>query len=176
MDQLFKALPRDLQWEVLAEFVGTHVVRNGKLMRKMTGEIQAKLLDTMPMSFGMQPIKLCIKSKPIQMNGNICHPNTNLCVRSFTTLRGPVFRLLNFGENLYTEELFYLYISNISGSDDRIKIITLMDNSIILPPFIKHDYPSYPYTDKKQGISLKKVVLYNPTKPNTCYHGVQNNI
>ena len=182
LDKLFKALPRDLQWEILAEFVGTHVVRNGKLMRKMTGKIQAQLLDTMPMSFGVQPIKLNIKSKPIQMNGNICNPNTNLCVRSFTTLRGPVFRLLNFGENLCTEELFYLYISNQIKEDDiregekRIKIITIMDNSIVLPPFIKHDYPSYPYTDKKQGVLLKKVVLYNPTKPNTCYHGVQNNI
>jgi hypothetical protein len=35
MDQLFKALPRDLQWEILVDFVGTHTVRNGKLMRKL---------------------------------------------------------------------------------------------------------------------------------------------
>ena len=63
MDKLFKALPRDLQWEILSEFVGTHVVRNGKLMRKMTGEIQARLLDTMPMKFGMQTIKLFMKSR-----------------------------------------------------------------------------------------------------------------
>jgi hypothetical protein len=35
MDNLFKALPRDLQWEILADFVGTHTVRNGKLIRKL---------------------------------------------------------------------------------------------------------------------------------------------
>ena len=35
MENLFRALPRDLQWEVLTEFVGTHVVRRGKLMRKI---------------------------------------------------------------------------------------------------------------------------------------------
>ena len=35
MDNLFLKLPRDLQWEILTEFVGTHVVRNGKLMRKL---------------------------------------------------------------------------------------------------------------------------------------------
>ena len=47
MDELFKALPRDLQWEILSEFVGTHVVRNGKLMRKMVGNIQGELADKM---------------------------------------------------------------------------------------------------------------------------------
>ena len=35
MNQLFMALPSDLQYEVLAEFVGTHVVRKGKLLRKL---------------------------------------------------------------------------------------------------------------------------------------------
>ena len=47
MDNLFKALPSDLQWEILQDFVGTHVVRNGKLMRKMTGNIQGELADKM---------------------------------------------------------------------------------------------------------------------------------
>ena len=35
MDSLFKALPRDLQWEILENFVGTHIVRNGRLRRKL---------------------------------------------------------------------------------------------------------------------------------------------
>ena len=35
MEQLFIKLPRDLQWEILETFVGTHVVRNGKLRRKL---------------------------------------------------------------------------------------------------------------------------------------------
>ena len=44
MDQLFKALPEVLQWEILSEFVGTHVVRYKKLRRKFTGEVHAMLL------------------------------------------------------------------------------------------------------------------------------------
>jgi hypothetical protein len=39
VDQLFLKLPRDLQWEILETFVGTHVVRNGKLMRKLTVDL-----------------------------------------------------------------------------------------------------------------------------------------
>ena len=65
-DELFIKLPRDLQWEILETFVGTHIVRNGKLMRKMTGRIQAQLLDKMPMVFGSRNIKLVIKSNTIQ--------------------------------------------------------------------------------------------------------------
>ena len=34
MEQLLKALPRDLQWHILAEFVGSHAVRKGRLMKK----------------------------------------------------------------------------------------------------------------------------------------------
>jgi hypothetical protein len=40
IDQLFNALPRDLQWEILSEFVGTHAVRKGKLMRKLVEPFQ----------------------------------------------------------------------------------------------------------------------------------------
>jgi hypothetical protein len=35
MDKLFKSLPTELQWEIMEKFVGTHVVRNGKLRRKL---------------------------------------------------------------------------------------------------------------------------------------------
>ena len=44
MDKLFKALPRDLQWEILSEFVGTHVVRKGKLMRKLVFNVPHQTL------------------------------------------------------------------------------------------------------------------------------------
>jgi hypothetical protein len=172
LDQLFNMLPRDLQWEILETFVGTHVVRNGKLMRKMTGQIQAQLLDNiMPMLFGMRTIKLCIKSKPIQQKGNICDPNTRLCIRSFTNLRGSRFRLLCVGENLDTGELFYRYIVDLIEGGDRIEDTTPITNGPVLPPFQKNNYPSYPYTDKKKGVSKKKVVLFNLSKPNTLYRG-----
>ena len=44
MDNLFKALPEVLQWEILTEFVGSHVVRYKKLRRKFTGAIHATLM------------------------------------------------------------------------------------------------------------------------------------
>jgi hypothetical protein len=170
MDQLFKKLPSDLQWEILETFIGTHVVRNGKLMRKMTGHIQAQLLDNMPMLFGRRTIKLYIKHSPIQMTGNMCDPNTRLCIRSFVSMHGSRFRQLSIGENLDTGELFYRYIVDLIEKSDRIKDTTPIANGPVLPPFQKNTYPSYPYTNKKQGILSKKVVLYNPTKQNTCYH------
>jgi len=72
------------------------------------------------------------------------------------------FRSLHLGENRTTGELFYFYLSNIIGNN-RIEITTPIDNSIVLQPYIKRNYKSYEYTDKKKGISKKKVVLYNPT-------------
>jgi len=44
MDQLFKALPRDLQWEILSEYVGSHSVRKGKLMTKMVFDDRHKMV------------------------------------------------------------------------------------------------------------------------------------
>ncbi len=171
-DQLFKKLPSDLQWEILETFIGTHVVRNGKLMRKMTGQIQAQLLDNMPMLFGMRTIKLCIKHSPIQTTGNICDPNTRLCIRSFVNMHGSRFRLLSIGENLDTGELFYRYIVDLIEKSDRIEDTTVIANGPVLPPFQKNTYPSYEYTDKKKGVIGKKVVLFNPSKPNTSYRGL----
>jgi len=58
MEKLFKALPRDLQWEVLTEFVGTHVVRRGKLMRKLvlhdSLSIPLRQRNPLPTMFSMQ--------------------------------------------------------------------------------------------------------------------------
>jgi hypothetical protein len=145
-------------------------------MRKLTGDIPAKLLDTMPMIFGIRTITLVIKNTPIQQMGNICNPNTRLCIRSFVNMYRSRFRQLSIAENLDTGELLYRYIVDLIEVNDRIEITTPIDNGPVLPPFVKHDYPSYEYTDKKKGISLKKVVLYNPTKPNTYYHGKKYNI
>jgi hypothetical protein len=40
--------------------------------------------------------------------------------------------------------------------------ITEVDDSIILPPFEKHIYPSYPNTNKKLGRPVMKMKLHNP--------------
>ena len=156
MNQLFIALPRDLQWEILSEFLGTHVVRNGKLMRKLTGEIHLQLLTTMRCNYG----GLYLKFKPEKYT-----PNYITCVD-------------RDGIGVYTEALLlakykmYVFLCTKTINKD-IKMsyryvianqgyIIPIANSAILPPYVKNNYPSYEHTDKKKGVHKKKVILYNP--------------
>ena len=48
MDKLFKALPRDLQWEVLTVFVGSHAVRKGQLIQKINLDNKYQLIRDIP--------------------------------------------------------------------------------------------------------------------------------
>ena len=154
-DQLFIKLPTYLQWEILTDFVGTHVVRNGRLKRKMTGEIQEELARNMTGVF------LWIKQLPLYIplgtwiayNG-ICF-NTNVVVRRDFNMD---IYLWEMGD---TREITYLYCRyNYCSNSYRYT----MKSGPSLRPFIKHDYPSYPYTDIKLGRSSKKMLLYNPRK------------
>ena len=152
MDELFKALPRDLQWEILSDFVGTHVVRNGKLMRKMTGNIQSELADKMRNDCDS---RLYLKIKPSFKPAGKCFTYNNITFSN---------KFLLFRRDGMT-----IYLCMISKSDMSYMYNTLagcfiipIDGSVILPPFLKHEYPSYPFTNKKMGIANKKMTLYNP--------------
>lgn len=167
-EKLFKALPRDLQWIILSEYLGTHVVRNGKLMRKMTGAIQSRLLDSMPqMMLGRRPQQLNLKSKPMTSRFR------NSWFKSFDTpaaqgVHG--FRSLSVVED-HNGIPSYEYTSHIDGQD-RVEISTPIDNNTALEPYERHNYQSYQFTDKKLGrttLKSRKPVLFNPTKPNTGY-------
>ena len=167
-EKLFKALPRDLQWEILSEYLGTHVVRNGKLMRRMTGAIQSRLLDSMPqMMLGRRPQQLNLKSVPMQLR------NRNEWFKSFDTprMQGVLgFRTLSVVED-HNGNPSYEYTSHIDGQDP-VEISTPIVNSTALEPYVRHNYPSYPFTDRKLGrttLKSRKPVLFNPTKPNTGY-------
>ena len=150
MDNLFKALPRDLQWEILSEFVGTHVVRNGKLMRKMAGNIQRELADKMPSDCD----KLYLKFQPSFKPAGTCLTNDNIHFNKFLLLRRDYMAVyLCF---LASCEMFYMY-NTLSGC-----FIIQITDSVILPPFVKKEYPSYPYTNNKMGLANKKMKLYNP--------------
>ena len=162
MDQLFKALPRDLQWEILETFVGTHVVRNGKLMRKMIGNIQARLVKTMawnPTSVtfhasGSMSVELCLTRKPIQTNTFLEFDN-DIIAKTYVGLC-KLGRCIYVCELPATREIIYLYVTRT----DRFTV-PLVD-SVILPPFKKNNYPSYPFTDIKKGLIGKKVAIYSP--------------
>ena len=151
MDQLFKALPSDLQWEILSDFVGTHVVRNGKLMRKMSVEIQKELARKIPGGIWIKQLPLYVPfGKWIAYDG-ICF-NTKVALK-----RG--FKMdIHLHEDWNNREITYIYYRH-NASSDTYKYF--LEDEHIISNFIKHDYLSYPYTDKKMGRPSKKMALYN---------------
>ena len=153
MDQLFNALPRDLQWEVLSVFVGTHAVRNGKLM-----------------------CKLIVITPPPTLKHNIIHNNRNFpwrygkygkitihpeipsllseCVNivSFVNLSNGA--MIMYCEGTITKKMSYIFRTATTMVQNRPTWDHerfMLDDSVVLPSFVKHDYPSYPYTNKKMG-------------------------
>ena len=60
-------------------------------------------------------------------------------------------------KTIHTDQLSYGFF-NWSTQCWRI---TEVDDYIVLPPFEKNVYPSYPYTNKKLGRKVLKMKLYN---------------
>jgi hypothetical protein len=157
MDKLFRALPRDLQWEILETFVGTHVVRNGKLMCKMTGDVQEGLASKM----GADSEVLWIKQLPLYIPLGTWIAYNGICYNTNVVLRRDFKMDIYLWENWDTRGITYLYNRYTYASECRRYE---MKNGLSLPPFKKHNYPSYPYSDKKMGRLRKKMTLYNPRK------------
>ena len=151
MDQLFKALPRDLQWEILSEFVGTHVVRNGKLLRKITGEHQVQSFNkAMPMNFWL-------KDRRFHLMYNNKNSRCTLGDLKVLTILMP--KLNNLDRAVYLCETplgELLYIYNTPTSRFEIPL----DDKTRLSVFIQHTYPSYPHTDKKKRV-ISKILAMN---------------
>lgn len=137
MDQLFMSLPSDLQWEVLTKFAGTHAVRKGKLMRKLVFDARHQMIQDMSRIYPSVSVNYDIYyfyaiSVVIMSNG----------------------RYLALGESPVDETLSYgfrriLRYDEPWHNDGYLKHIPL-DDSVVLPPFEKHSYPSYEDTDKKK--------------------------
>jgi hypothetical protein len=161
MNNLFKALPHDLQWEILSEFVGTHVVRKGKLRRKMTGEIHLRLLNTMRCNYG----GLYLKFKPtIYMPDCVTRVDCDgICIETKALLLAKYKMYVFLCTKTVNKDIKMSYRYVIAN---QVYIVPL-DNSVVLPPFKKNNYSSYEYTDKKKGLLKKKVILYNPKKSYT---------
>ena len=139
MFQLFKALPRDLQWEILSEFVGSHSVRNGKLIQKLV--------------FDYRHLKVQY------LVFRIVKCNTWVYTTNYNTLTYVWLRdgsQLMFCEDRANGEMGYLFRKKIYASEHQNLLMywrseyAPMNDSVILPPFEKHVYPSYPDTDKKK--------------------------
>ena len=153
METFFKALPNDLQWEILVDFVGTHAVRNGKLMRKLV------------MPENHQPLKYAIThinpKFPLRYGkyGVMCvHPkipaflSENVNIVSFVTLSDGSKMMCGVGT--ITKQLSYIFRTGTKIVEDRQvwdHERFMVDDSVILDPFVKHTYPSYPFTNKKKA-------------------------
>jgi len=148
MEKLFKDLPRDLQWEILTEFVGSHSVRNGRLIKK---------------------IKFDYRHEMLLLHGTFHRPKisddwvTDCNARAFGWLRN--LSQIMFCHDLVSGEIGYLLrMRVIHSSPMEWKLeYTPMNDSVILSTFEKHYYPSYEDTDKKKKArhpshpSLKRV-------------------
>ena len=155
IDQLFKALPRDLQWEVLTEFTGTHSVRKGKLMKKivysmMDGKMVRQLDDNtfIPVIHGLK-----VRQRLAWLHD---HPeDARPKYIRFNTLGN---RLMQFCNDGATGDTIFCYRKTV---DHHILWeiqypVARAEDTVVLPPFVKHDWPSYPHTDKKRKIPLTR--------------------
>ena len=143
MDQLFLTLPRDLQWEVLSEFVGSHAVRKGKLMRRLVLDSKYRVVMGMPrIQKVANPYNLdCVHATAVVILSN---------ERKITCYEGPPH-----GYDMRYQICLPHESSGLWDYDTRIITIYPRKNSVALPAHEKHAYPSYEYTDKKKKNALR---------------------
>jgi len=182
LDQVFKMLPLDLQWEILVELVGGYVVRYNRLRRLMSGDLQKKIMFhnyelivenyvfRVPLTHGLwaKPlVKYPVQNSllTLALNSRKCFRNNGqqydgehehlLPVASCAFALGVDFVIL-FKKPI-TDQLSYGFFNWAT----QCWRITDVDDSIVLPPYEKHVYPSYPYTNKKLGRHVMKMRLHN---------------
>lgn len=159
MDTLFKNLPRELQWEILTVFVGTHVVRYNKLRRKFTGDIQNQLIESTKNSY-FEYRGCCLKQYPCYYGDGkmpwywtrTFSPDIYSLTQVALGVEGNVISLF---KNVRTGELSYGFYSRAH----KWYIFPIVDN-VRLSPYVKRHYLSYPFTNKKLNRMDMNVVLY----------------
>jgi hypothetical protein len=138
MWQLFRHLPRDLRWEVLSEFVGSHAVRKGKLIKKMVFGARHQMVQN------IHRIHVCY----------IGVYNEDFNAKTFVTMRDG--SQLMFCEHPYGETGYTFRRRIVRECSWMPKCYgqqyTPMNDSVVLPQFEKHAYPSYPFTNKKKAV------------------------
>lgn len=180
MDRVFKMLPEALQWEILTDFVGGFAVRFNRLRRLMSGELQHKIMNH---TFEINYLSLRrLWAKPF-----VRFPLTDRYHLMTSILNR--WKVSSFGsdgqlrENDDPEELHIVAVAEFSHQGSCVVLfraektgqlsygvrigyhhwyIRDVDDSITLPPYEKHIYPSYPYTNKKLGRPVQKMKLHNP--------------
>lgn len=148
MEKLFKNLPRDLQWHVLQNFVGTHVVRNGKLLRKLAyytdhdGSLMRRV--------GNESLLVVNGVKQARRPHDWRYDrDENIRYHIRITDDYPI----RFYEDVISGDTIYgynrLYDDFYPVWELHFPTYKVGDAVVALPSFVKKVYPSYPYTNKK---------------------------
>jgi hypothetical protein len=137
MWQLFKNLPRDLQWEVLTEFVGSHAVRKGKLIKKIVFDARHTAVQNVQLILDCYIWMYAndFKAKSIVYMGE--GSQLMFCEDPRTGVARILFRKRNKRTHSREPKTYMMQY-------------TPLNDSLILPPFVKHSYPSFPDTEKKK--------------------------
>ena len=141
IDQLFKALPQDLQWEVLTEFTGTHSVRKGKLRRKLVLGYPFRMVMNMPR---IQKVTFPYNLDSVHEIAFVSMPSSGRRIRCFQNADRSSDIKYSFSRP-QDSAMIYNYGTIITHVHPV--------ESAPLPPFEKHSYPSYEYTNKKKKLS-----------------------
>lgn len=191
VDQIFKMFPQELQWEILVEFVGGFVVRYNRLRRLLSGELQNKIMEhnyelnhMSWRSLWAKPFVRFPFSNDDHLTLSIFNRWRVTCFRSDGTIWNDYDENHDYDPDLLsvvavaefsrkgacvvlfkskdTGNLSYGYRCYYNTGWDGRWFITDVNDSIVLPPYEKHVYPSYPYTNKKLGRLVLKMKLHNP--------------
>ena len=158
MWKLFLMLPRDLQWEVLSEFVGSHSVRNGKLVRKLVLNIPHQTLKHHIFHISPKYPWRYSKYGTISIPPEIpCFLSEAVNIVSQVTLTDDGYQIMYCEGTVNRKQSYIIFRTANKFVDGRIiwdDERFLLDDSVVLEPFVKHTYPSYPFTNKKMGRKL----------------------
>lgn len=158
MDKMFKALPRDLQWEVLTEFVGTHVVRGGKLMRKIVfAKVHGKTVRQISNDVIEFPVAELVRERRQlpRLYGSSATREEQEATRPKLLRIYSDSKAMQFFRDQFTGETVYLYRKQMNYMIlYEVRYDTVERDEIVLPHFNRVTYTSYPYTNKKRKIAL----------------------
>lgn len=140
MFQLFHALPRDLQWEVLSVFVGSHSVRKGMLIRKIVRDDRR-----FQMMEDMAKVRTChiyLYQKNYHAKTMVCFYNGNqllYCENPVSGEQGYNFRKRITRNYSWEPKSYALHYTPMAVSKN------------VPPPYVKNTYTSYLDTDRKKA-------------------------
>jgi len=152
MNQLFRALPRDLQWFILSEFVGSHSVRNGKLIRKLIFDERHQILQKIPRVrvIWHPPHMYVMPSAFVQFSNG-----TQLMYTYYPEMRALGYV---FVSNDIRADYHHSGVCTFKQHEWKRQDATSGTEFMGVPPYEKHYYPSYPDTDKKKKARKEQVI------------------